>query len=240
MTLRNKMLLAYFSIAIVSFFTLTQTVYSSSITKEYNEDFLYGVSRNKAFSFRVKINIETEPDNKWRYNVEYLHEIEITLTYLNESMFNKNTFKLLFHSPRIKINGKTFGYGTYDVLSSSTEVKPDLNGTIKLKYEPSTLDGEELQIEYTIEYTIFNGTSPMPLEPSWNSPEAISVEIKKESPAPDHLFTIAYAAIAIIIIAAPIFYLLKRRYRIREPKAHMITFCCRGKTMLSWMRIYSS
>ncbi|MEM2703969.1 MAG: hypothetical protein QXR45_12500 [Candidatus Bathyarchaeia archaeon] len=206
-------------IIIMLSFSIFFKVYGlSSITKEYTGDFLYGVIQNKGFSFKVKINIQTEVNGKWRCNREYIHEINIAIIYLNNSMFNSTNFKVLFHSPRVKINGITFGYGTYEIISGFAEVKQSVNDTITLKYKPSSLDGKQIQLEYIIEYTIYNGTNPLPLEPAWHSPESILIEIEKEDFSSFYsitVFSIIILLVIVMVVSAG-YYMRKRKSKQRS------------------------
>lgn len=180
------------------------TVNAASVVKEYEEDFIYGVSRDKGFSFKVRVVVQTEPNGKWRYGAGYTHDVTIAFTYINESIFNIDNFKVLFHSPRSRINGVTFGHGTYELLSSSAEVKPTLSGTITIKYIPNAEDGQQLQVEYEIEYTIYNNNQAWSLEPIWVSPEPVNIEIDTCTPPPEYPSTILYVAITITVIVVSI------------------------------------
>jgi len=200
---------------------LFPTVNAAPIVKEYAADFIYGVSRDKGFSFKVRVAIQTEPNGKWRYGAAYTQDVTISLTYVNESMFNVNNFKVLFHSPRLRVNGLTFGHGTYEILSSSAEVKPNSSGTITIKYVPSAQDGQQIQVEYLIEYTIYNNDQAWSLEPSWVSPEAVNIEIETSTPPPEYPNIILYAAIAIIVLSVSVgtYFVYKSRKSKRETRA---------------------
>lgn len=211
MNIRFRVISCFVIIALA--FSIQRTD-AAPITREFEQDFIYLGS--KIFSFKIIVNIETEANGKWRLDTYYFTNLTMTLTYLNESQFDANAFRLLYHSARLLVNDLAYGHGAFNVVSDLASVTTVSNGTISIKYRPNILDGEELQLKPLVEYTIYDHEQAWSLEPSWTCPNAIVMDVEKEATGPDYSSFILYAVGGIVIAAVVAFYLVFRSRKSRR------------------------
>jgi hypothetical protein len=207
-------------IAVVSIVSTVSIVNASSITREYDQD--YYELGFKDFSFKVRMTIETESNGAWKTDTDYQVDYMITLTYLNESRLDSNSFRIHFYSPVLLINRIPFASDHYEITKNETFVGQGQIGTLTVRYRHMWAMRVETKcwIRYdaydSVRGTIIGGDY-------WHQPEPIWIDIlKKETEsgnASDYVNPIPYIGVGIVIVALPIgaYFIYKSRKTKRDP-----------------------
>ena len=175
-------------------------VNAAAIIREYEEDF-YDLGY-KCFSFKVRIVIETEPNDKWKLNTYYQEDFIITLTYLNESRFHAEGFRLFFHSP-MRLLETLYGAGDYEIINNETSVWLGHNGKLTVRYRIKA--GVRYQLKSMVRYSAYQDNEVQFGGAYWTSPEPIWIDLEQEhEPSPDYTTPIVFTCIGIAIGIIPI------------------------------------
>lgn len=185
---------------------------NATITEEYEEDWFWTIG--KYFTFKVRMVIETEPDEKWKTDTYYQVDYTITLTYLNESLSSREGFYLHFYSPKLFWSGGDLDFEVFENHTQVSWMHGGQVGTLTLKYKlvaGSSVD-ERLQIKGHIRYDIFKDYQLELSGASWTAPDPIWIDIE-EHLTPDYIPPIIYICIGIAIVAIPIgaYFIFRRR-----------------------------
>jgi len=187
---------------------------AAAFTREYERDFFY--LGNKSFSFRIVVTIETEENGKWRFGNYYYTNLTLSLTYVNETQYDADFFRLLYHTPRLTVNDLPFGHGVFEIVTEMTNVTTISNGTIAIKYKPDAADGKTLQLKPLIEYTIYDRDQGLVFEPNWTPSEAIIVNVEEATSSPDYTNILTFVIVgAVIMIILTGVYLTYRSRKLR-------------------------
>lgn len=201
----TKKLLTFF-LSMLLFGSVISTV-NATITKEYTKD-SYDVWGQMRFTYKVKINIETEADEVWIGGRTYLVSFTVTLTYLNQSMFPAFGFYIVFHSL-----GDIYGVEKREIVTNSTTVSLGQSGTVSvLATVPTTQT--RVKIEPSLAYTLYVKNQFFE-HGYWSSKEPIYIDVKSPSP-PSPPFLLSpelYMAIGIIlgVVLSGAFFIAKKR-----------------------------
>jgi len=204
-------------VVIVSLCWLVSTANASSITREYDVDFFVD---QKYLTFRVKMVIETEANGAWKTNTLYQIDYLITLTYLNESLINRQGFSLFFYEPLLLVDGYIFGTGDHETVVNSTSVWAGHDGILTLRY--GVKGGERLRLNALLQYQVFKDNTVWIQGVDWHSTEPIWIDLEKESStSPDYTTPILYTVLGIVIALVPTgTYLVykSRKKNVKEPR----------------------
>jgi len=204
-----------------SFSWIVSLAHASSITREYDVDFMV-VSNEKYLTFHTKMIIETEPNGEWKTNTFYQIDYIISLTYVNESLANGQEVSLFFYNPMLLVDDWIFGTGDYKIIKNSTSVWIGHDGTLTIKY--SIKGGDRLQLKAMLNYQIlkdnkmwFPYTNALGMD--WRSQEPIWIDIEKETAtSPDYTVPLLYTAIGVAIVIIPLgTYLIYKSKKPQQP-----------------------
>jgi hypothetical protein len=212
--MKLKASIVLFIVTLISLPFIVSIVSATSITKEYNVDFI--VDR-KYLTIHVEMVIETEPSGKWKTDTFYQIDYIITLTYLNESLISRQGFSLFFYDPMILVDGWIMGVGDHQIITNSTTVFFGQDGTLALKY--ATKGNERLQLKAMLNYQIIKNYTVW-ASPDWRSSEPIYIDIEEQSsPSLDYTTPFLYIAVGVVIAVVPTasYLLYKSRKTKRNP-----------------------
>jgi len=189
---------------------ITPIVNASAITREYEQDF-YELGY-RVFSFKIRVVIETELYDMWKLRTPYRIDFIITITYLNETIFHREGFKLHFYKPHLFLVDRIYE-PIYEIIKNETDVQIGQIGTLTVRFEQRVHE-QRLPLKGFIQYSVYQNNELQFGGNYWNFPEPIWIDIEEETVSTtDYLNPITYICIGIVIVALPIgtYFIYKSR-----------------------------
>jgi hypothetical protein len=177
-------------------------VHAQTLTKDFGQTDLIDSNGDKYCSFDVTATIETEPNGNWIVNHTYKVDWLITMTYLNESIYNRDDFAIVFSNPVNPI------YDTVQqsTVISGTPVTSQNSGTLSMTSTPERGINFELNSAFDLKayYDENIVTSGSWLQSYENAP--IQIDIVNNQPESTNTSPIepiyAYAMVIVAVIIA--------------------------------------
>ena len=98
-------------------------------------------------TINVTGTVQTEANGNWIANNAYEVNWTITITYLNQSIYNNNDFSIEFYNPQNPIYSNLI----QNVVVSDTTVTPQKSGTLSMTFKPeSAITGFKLDSAFAL------------------------------------------------------------------------------------------
>jgi hypothetical protein len=191
-------------------------VHAETLTKDFGET-NFNSSDYSGYNIFCTINviatIQTEANGNWIENNTYQLNWTITITYLNQSLYDNDNFFIDFYNPQNNDNT------ILHIVTYETTVNPQESGTLSATFRPEsggrnfTLDSAFALKVYRNEGIITTGSWQQDFN---NEPVQISIEKRQSEPVNLSIDPIyAYLAIAVVIIVIGIgtFLLIRKGKR---------------------------
>jgi hypothetical protein len=142
-------------IAILMVLALAESTYlvnadtsANQITKDFGQTNYYSSTNNSIFaSINVKASIETEPNGHWIVNNSYQVSLLITITYVNESVYNPNGFAIECYRSDYPIS---FDDANLMPSTNDVTVTPQNNGTMIMTVKPLVAKDTGLYFDFSL------------------------------------------------------------------------------------------
>jgi hypothetical protein len=117
---------------------------------DFGQTNFYSPTNNGTFaSINVKANIETEPNGHWIVNKTYQVSLLISITYVNESVYNPNFFTIECYRNGYPISVED---AILSPLTNNVIVTPQSNGTMLMTVRPLVVKDTGLYFNFAVTF----------------------------------------------------------------------------------------
>jgi hypothetical protein len=117
---------------------------------DFGQTNFYAPTNNSTFvSINVKANIETEPNGHWIVNKTYQVSLLISITYVNESVYNPNYFTTECYRNSYPISVED---AILNPLTNNVTVTPQSNGTMLMTVKPLVVKDTGLYFNFALTF----------------------------------------------------------------------------------------
>jgi hypothetical protein len=216
---REKMRLAHLIVvlSIIMLFPISESViivHAKTLTIDCGETTHQYADSDIRWSFNVTMTVQTEQNGNWIVNNTYEVDWGMKLTYLNESIYDRDSFSIVCYDPQNYLSDNI----RQNCTIYETTVTPDDSGTLSMKFTPIATMNYELDTAFGLKVFDKAGIRGSgSWQQDWqNEPIPISIEKSQAelvNPSIDPIY--AYLAIAgvIIVIGIGTFLLIRKGKR---------------------------
>jgi hypothetical protein len=140
-------------LSIIALLVISQGILSvkaETLTKDFGQTDFYSSDysgHNIFASINVKASIETEPNGHWIVNNSYQVSLLITITYVNESVYNPNGFAIECYRSDYPIS---FDDANLMPSTNDVTVTPQNNGTMIMTVKPLVAKDTGLYFDFSL------------------------------------------------------------------------------------------